>query len=266
MKNRTKDIEAILIIVAILIIPTIFCWELVVSIGISVILYKWILNKIKSIVERLKNTNDNFFRNFAIINKESKNIDKGKKAENEIVRILENVFSKENIIQDSYFRDDEIVTTQIDVLVVDVTGIYVMESKAFSGVIKGNQYDKNWVQLFANKKHYTFSNPIIQNKRHIEDIKKNLETFDVPDIAYKSYVVFDNNCKLDLEVKNNSQLRVVKQEGLLESITEDKKQSLVVIPKNKVEEITRRIKGHANVDQEFKELHNQRRRNNVIYR
>ena len=89
MKNRTKDIEAILIIVAILIIPTIFCWELVVSIGISVILYKWILNKIKSIVERLKNTNDNFLRNFAIINKESKNIDKGKKAENEIVRILE---------------------------------------------------------------------------------------------------------------------------------------------------------------------------------
>ncbi|MBR6689391.1 MAG: NERD domain-containing protein [Clostridia bacterium] len=259
MKKKTKDIEAILILLILLIIPTIYCWPLVLSVTLLLLIYRRVIYKIKRTFGVLEKTKAN-------TQNEEKNIIKGQNAEDKIIKILENVFVKENIIQDSYFRDDEIVTTQVDILAIDTTGIYVIESKAFSGVIKGNQYDKNWVQLFANKKHYTFSNPIIQNKRHIEDIKRNLETFDVPDIAYKSYVVFDNNCKLDLNVKNNDQLKVVKQEELLGIILKDKKQSLVVIPNNKVEEIARRIKGHANVDDEFKEMHNERRKNNVIYK
>ena len=54
-------------------------------------------------------------------------VEKGKEAEIKIVNILKRIFKEENIIHDSYFRDDELVTTQIDVIAISKKGIYFLE-------------------------------------------------------------------------------------------------------------------------------------------
>lgn len=174
----------------------------------------------------------------------------GYEAEVKIVRILERIFLSDRIIHDSYFRDEEIVTTQVDIIVVDETGIYVIESKDFSGIIKGNTKSKSWVQLFRNKKYTRFSSPVIQNNRHIKDIKTNLKDYNIPNEAFKSYIVFGNNCKLDIQ--NNENVVIIKQNELFYKILQDKNESCNVISTEDVEKISRRLMAHSNVSEEMK--------------
>ena len=47
-------------------------------------------------------------------------------------------------------------------------GIFVIESKNYSGWIFGNERDKKWTQVLANGDKNYFFNPILQNKIHIK--------------------------------------------------------------------------------------------------
>ena len=58
-------------------------------------------------------------------------------------------------------------TTEIDVLMLHRTGIYVLESKNYSGWIFGNEKDASWTQTLPNKDKNHFYNPVRQNKTHI---------------------------------------------------------------------------------------------------
>jgi hypothetical protein len=54
-------------------------------------------------------------------------------------------------------------TTEIDLIMIDETGIYVFESKNYSGWIFGDEKRKNWVQTLENRQKNYFYNPIWQN-------------------------------------------------------------------------------------------------------
>lgn len=189
---------------------------------------------------------------------------KGYEAEIKIVNILNRIFSNDKIIHDSYFRDEEMVTTQIDIIVVDKTGIYVIESKNYSGIIKGNTRNKNWIQIFNNKKYVKFSNPVIQNNRHIEDIKINLKDFNLPNNVFKSYIVFGDKCKLDVQYSENE--IVIKQNELFYKILQDKESSKEVLSQDEVDKVSKRFMAHANVSKEMKEEHIRRRKEKVWYK
>lgn len=62
-------------------------------------------------------------------------------------------------------------TTEIDVIFLHETGVYVIESKNYSGWIFGNEKDMNWMQTFPNGKKYPFYNPIKQNAGHIRALQ-----------------------------------------------------------------------------------------------
>jgi len=69
-------------------------------------------------------------------------------------------------------------TVQIDHLIISRIGIYVIESKFFSGEIE-IQKNKDWI-IHYKKEDIAISSPIEQNRRHIlvlEDILKNEEIF-----------------------------------------------------------------------------------------
>lgn len=79
-------------------------------------------------------------------------------------------------------------TTEIDLLMIHETGIYVFEIKHYKGTIYGKDTDTVWTQYFRTTKNSHFKNPMLQNDYHINAIKKLY-----PKIPIKSIIVFTNN-------------------------------------------------------------------------
>lgn len=61
-------------------------------------------------------------------------------------------------------------TTQIDHIVVSVYGIFVIETKNYSGIITGTENTAKWTKHMYKKK-YSFQNPIRQNYGHIKALE-----------------------------------------------------------------------------------------------
>lgn len=106
-------------------------------------------------------------------------------------RVLRNVFVP---------REDG-STSELDVVLICVKGIFVFESKNFAGYIFGDEQNRNWtVSLYSGKnwigaktteKHH-FYNPIWQNKTHIKALR-NLTKTSAP---INSVIVFSNRGEL----------------------------------------------------------------------
>lgn len=83
--------------------------------------------------------------------------------------------------------------TEIDILLVHRTGLYVIESKNISGLIFGQRDDYNWTRFTSSNK-MTFYNPIRQNEGHIYALDRFI---DYPrDGHIQSVVVFGASSEL----------------------------------------------------------------------
>lgn len=116
-----------------------------------------------------------------------------KKFENEGAKFLFNI----------YIPKENAETTEIDVLMISKKGIFVFESKNYSGWIFGSENQKNWYQTLpagrgkSHKEH--FYNPIMQNRSHI----KHFKAFMGKEISMHSIIVFSERCTLkNVEVKS----------------------------------------------------------------
>ena len=78
-------------------------------------------------------------------------------------------------------------TTQVDHILVSRYGVFVIETKHYTGWIFGNPNAPNWTQV-RYKKHYKFQNPIHQNRKHVKSVVKLLDFLPVENIH--SIVVF----------------------------------------------------------------------------
>lgn len=86
--------------------------------------------------------------------------------------------------------------TEVDLVAIHSTGIYVIESKNYRGVIVGNEDERIWNQAFIEDRN-EFYNPIMQNAGHIRAIKLFLgERY--KDIPFHSIIVFNNDSNIDM--------------------------------------------------------------------
>ena len=95
-------------------------------------------------------------------------------------------------------------TTEIDVLMICKKGLFVFESKNYSGWIFGSENQKNWYQTLptgrgrSHKEH--FYNPIMQNRSHI----KHLKAFLGEQVPTRSIIVFSDRCTLkSVQIRSN---------------------------------------------------------------
>ena len=82
-------------------------------------------------------------------------------------------------------------TIQIDVLFVTQKGIFVIESKNYSGSVSGAEYQNKWT-LRTHKKDYHFYNPITQNQTHINTLSRVIRS-----PRFFSLVAFSERCDLE---------------------------------------------------------------------
>jgi len=78
-------------------------------------------------------------------------------------------------------------TTQIDHILVTRYGIFVIETKHYTGWLFANPGSRNWTQVIFGK-HYKFQNPIHQNRKHVKTVEKLLDF--IPPEHIQSVVVF----------------------------------------------------------------------------
>jgi hypothetical protein len=87
-------------------------------------------------------------------------------------------------------------TTQIDHIVVSLYGVFVVETKNYSGYIFGDDSSKQWTQTLHGRKNHFYS-PLKQNEGHIKNLKKALVNF--PNLSFISIVSFSVNSTLKVK-------------------------------------------------------------------
>lgn len=99
------------------------------------------------------------------------------------------------------------------------TGIYVLESKNYSGWIFGSESDQYWTQTFSTGRHHShkeyFFNPIIQNNVHIKWLKTFLND---SSLNFYSYIVFGDNCTFKSIKAADNSCTVLNNKNLLFNI------------------------------------------------
>lgn len=91
-------------------------------------------------------------------------------------------------------------------------GVFVFESKNYSGWIFGNESQKNWCQTLpkgrGNSNKELFYNPILQNKSHI----KHLQNLIGNNISIWSVIVFLERCTLkNIQINNDDVIKVIRR-------------------------------------------------------
>lgn len=99
--------------------------------------------------------------------------DRGKEGEYRVGNVLEKIAGEEDIVINDYLFQGVRITVQIDHLLISRRGVFVIETKNYSGEIYGEAEQKEWMQVLAygNVKN-KFRNPVKQNAGHIYNLKK----------------------------------------------------------------------------------------------
>jgi restriction system protein len=105
-------------------------------------------------------------------------------------------------------------TTQIDHVLVADTGIFVIETKHYSGWIFGDPKERQWTQSIYRKKS-RFQNPLHQNYGHIKALQS---LFDLPAEHFQSVVVFTSDAVFKTDLGPN----VVRLGGLIPLLTAER--------------------------------------------
>lgn len=147
--------------------------------------------------------------------------DTGRFGEYETYRLLQSFESKgAKFLFNLYLPKGNNETTEIDVLMIYQTGIFVFESKNYSGWIFGDENQKNWTQTLpqgrgrtALKEH--FPNPVWQNKLHIASLR---QVLDGRNTAIFSLIVFSNRCELKNVNLHNNDISVIHRRDIVSAV------------------------------------------------
>ena len=100
------------------------------------------------------------------------------------------------ILNDIYLPLPDGTTTQIDHVIVSQYGVFVVETKTYSGWIFGDEKSKEWTQSIYRKKS-RFQNPMRQNYKHICALADNLG---IDKSYFHGVVAFTGDCTFKTEM------------------------------------------------------------------
>lgn len=129
--------------------------------------------------------------------------DKGALGEYNVYKELESFPGKKRFLFNLYLPLGQ-GSTEIDVIMLHRSGIYVFESKNYQGAVYGTEHQSQWCHCTKNK--YSFYNPISQNETHIRALRKILGE----DYTYHNIIVFGNEASLHTDCENVVNLKKLK--------------------------------------------------------
>jgi len=125
---------------------------------------------------------------------------KGKVGEKVVARMLGTLPRDKYIVMDDVTVPTPRGSNQIDHLIVSVYGIFVLETKNYTGWIYGNENSEYWTQNIYGNKNQLY-NPIFQNAGHVRALKRVLKDFEP--LPYISIVAFSEKADLKVNAKQS---------------------------------------------------------------
>lgn len=124
---------------------------------------------------------------------------KGMIGESSVQMKLKKLDPKEYLVlHDLMIQQPDGKTSQIDHVVVSKYGVFVIETKNYTGWIIGSEKSEYWTQVIYKRKERLY-NPIRQNYGHIKALESFLEDDTIPFI---SIIAFSTRADLKLEQMN----------------------------------------------------------------
>lgn len=154
-----------------------------------------------------------------------------------------------------YLPKDNGETTEADVILINEYGVFVFESKNYSGWIFGNEKSKTWTQTLpqgrgkSHKEH--FLNPIMQNKLHIKWLKVLIGE----DITIHSIIVFSERCTLKNVECTSPNIYVIKRDSITKLIGKICSEQRQVLDKIEINRIYSKLYPYTQVAQSVKDNH-----------
>jgi len=153
-----------------------------------------------------------------------------------------------------YLPKDNDETSEIDVMMIYRSGIYVFESKNYSGWIFGSENNKMWTQTLPSgrKSHKErFYNPIMQNRTHIKWLEKQVNPTD----PLHSIVVFSERCVFKKLEITSGDVTVIKRYEVSRVVNEIDGRVGDRLDENRISEIYEKLYPNTQVSVELKEKH-----------
>ena len=142
-------------------------------------------------------------------------------------------------------------THQIDHVVVSPHGIFSIETKKYSGYLRGSKYDKNWIRYNWGRKYF-YENPIRQNMGHVKALA---ELLNMDESKIFNLVCIPSDAHLD--IKHDGEL--TRYDTLLERIVSHNQ---III--NNPNEIANIIISNNIIDEKIRREHVRRINETVI--
>lgn len=143
-------------------------------------------------------------------------------------------------------------TTEIDLLMIHEKGIFVFESKNYSGWIFGDSEQLNWIQCLQNGKKFHFYNPIRQNRTHISALAQYMK---IPVDVFTSCIVFSERCSLKKVPPNNLEVMVVRRPDMLKEIRARLNNSTAIFSDLEIRTMATKLSQLANRGSDEKQQH-----------
>ncbi len=147
-------------------------------------------------------------------------------------------------------------TSEVDVVMICEKGIFVFESKNYSGWIFGDEGKPMWYQTLSvgngKSRKNSFYNPVAQNRNHIKYLRQYVRD----DIPVYSVIVFSQRCTLKKITVNSADTYVRKRNDLPILVSDiclrSKGSSL---GKGEIADLYKKLSKYMNASSEVKEEH-----------
>lgn len=174
--------------------------------------------------------------------------------------LTEYMFNNENI--EGYFKSLHNIyipykgkTSEIDVLLIHEKGLFVIESKNYSGWIFGSEDQYKWTQVLNKQNKNKFYNPIKQNETHIKALSQYIDTDRKQMI---SFIVFSERCELKNVPEDTEQYKILRRHHLLRELRKELNKRESVFTYEDIKDIYDSLKPLTEVTEKVKQEHIER--------
>ncbi len=175
----------------------------------------------------------------------------GEKLTERKLKVIQLFGRKGKVLRNIYLPKDNGETSEVDVVFITQKGIFVIESKNYSGWIFGDEKSRNWTAMLPNRQKNQFYNPIMQNRTHLKWMR-NCVGEDVP---LFSLIVFSERCELKKITVDSADVKVIKRDQTYAAVKKIWDSNPDAISEEKVEEIYDKLQEYTNVDAAVKAAH-----------
>ena len=172
---------------------------------------------------------------------------------------VSNLFGRKGLmLRNVYIPANIGETTEIDLIYITQKGLFVIESKNFSGWIFGRESDRYWTQSLPDRSKHRFFNPIWQNRGHIKWLKAFLQN---EELSCYSIIVFSERCSLKKLQYRKEDCAVINRDELFSELRFRWKSALDVLDETQMQSIYDTLSILQNADDALKLAHIERIQN-----